>query len=139
MRRWACRRDVGPSTFATTFKQGLAQNLVPKVPPTIVGNETTDAIGLLCWLHRDAMITKLQSMVTESDGAVSASDRQIEEARLGALLLEAERLECAAIWAIEAKDGTIIDFRRDTSPQSLLGVRLVTRPHTIRDHTWACL
>jgi hypothetical protein len=53
-------------------------------------------------------------MVVEENGAVSQKDRELEEARIGALLLEAERRECACIWAAEAR-GKIIDFRANTS------------------------
>ena len=124
-----------PITFATTVKHGLAQNLDPKVPPTIVGYETVDTLGALCWMFRKEMIAKLQGMVTESDGAVSREDREIEEARIAGLLLEAERREAACIWAAEAKDGTIIDFRSTTAPQAAIGVRLVTRPHAPQSGT----
>jgi hypothetical protein len=42
--------------------------------------------------------------------------------------LAAERSEVACIWTAEAQNNEIIDFRHDTSPQALLGVRLVNRP-----------
>ena len=120
-----------PIHFATTFSQGLAQNVDPKLTPAIVANEAIDSLGVLCWMFRSEMIAKLQGMVTESADAVSQKDREIEEARLGALLLEVERCECGAIWHAEAK-GELIDFRGTVSPQAVLGVTLVTRPPTPR-------
>jgi len=50
-----------------------------------------------------------------------------------ALLIE--RSECALIWHAEAKNNEIIDFRADTSPQSVLGVQLIHRPHVNRQGT----
>jgi hypothetical protein len=113
-------RFLEPVRFATTFSQGLAQNLDPKVPPRLVSNEAVDVLGTLCWLFRKEMITKLQGIVVEENDVVSQKDREIEEARIGGLLLEAKRRECACIWHAEAK-GETIDWRAGTSPQSLLG------------------
>jgi hypothetical protein len=70
----------------------------------------------------------MQGMVIESDGAVSQKDREVREAEISELMLEAERREIACIWHAEER-GEIIDFRASKLPQSLLGVRLVVRPH----------
>ena len=106
-----------PVRFGQVVSHVLARNVNPEVPPAIVGSEAVDTFGTLCWMFRSEMIAKLQGMVTESDGAVSQQDREVEEARLGTLLLETERRECAAIWAADAS-GTVIDFRPGTSPQA---------------------
>ena len=53
-----------------------------------------------------------------------------------ALLIE--RSEVALILAAEAK-GEIIDYRANTTPQALLGVRLVSAPYRAPDqdgHSW---
>jgi hypothetical protein len=117
-----------PVKFATAYSQKLAPSLDPKAPPAIVGSEAIDSLGLLCWMFRSEMIAKLQGMVTENRAAISQSEREAREAQIGGLMLEAERAECSLIFHAERK-GEIIDFRVDTSPQALLGVRLVTRPH----------
>ena len=53
--------------------------------------------------------------------------REEMEAQISSDMLMIERSECALIWAAEEK-GETIDFRADTSPQALLGLRLVNRP-----------
>jgi hypothetical protein len=121
-------RFLEPIRFATTFSHRLAENLDPKVPPTLIGSETTDILGTFCWMFRQELITKLQAMAPENDGEVSKRDREVQEAQLSEQILEIERREVACIWAAEAR-GEIIDFRADTSPQSLLGVCLAFRPH----------
>jgi hypothetical protein len=71
---------------------------------------------------------------------LSQQQRERMEAQIMADALLAERGECSLIWAAEAA-GEIIDFRFDTTPQSLLGVRLVNRRRaslsgTSPEHAW---
>jgi hypothetical protein len=49
------------------------------------------------------------------------------EAQISSDMLAIERAECALIWHAEA-NGEVIDFRSDTSPMAVLGVRLLTAP-----------
>jgi hypothetical protein len=59
--------------------------------------------------------------------ALSQQQREEAEAQIGSDMLMIERAEIACIWAAEAQ-GEIIDFRADTSPQAVIGVRLVNQP-----------
>jgi hypothetical protein len=45
-------------------------------------------------------------------------------------------MRVACVWAAAAQ-GKIIDFRADTSPQALLGIRLVNRPRAVASGTRA--
>ena len=65
--------------------------------------------------------------VADDQAALSQQQREEAEAQIMADALMIERAECSVIWHAEAK-GEVIDFRADTSPQALLGVRLVTGP-----------
>jgi hypothetical protein len=58
-----------------------------------------DILGLFCWMHRSELISKLQAMIAEGDGAISQEAREVEEARIGGLLLEISRKEAACILA----------------------------------------
>jgi hypothetical protein len=49
------------------------------------------------------------------------------EAQIMADALLIERSECALIWHAEAK-GETINFRSETTPMAVLGLRLVNRP-----------
>jgi hypothetical protein len=49
------------------------------------------------------------------------------EAQIMADTLMIERAECGLIWAAEAQ-GEVIDFRSDTTPMAVLGLRLVNQP-----------
>jgi hypothetical protein len=55
------------------------------------------------------------------------------EPRISSDMLAIERAECALIWYAEA-NGEVIDFRSDTSPMAVLGVRLVTAPRAPTRH-----
>jgi hypothetical protein len=92
--------------------------------------ETTDTLGLLCWLFKDELLAKINAgldEVADDKAALSQQQREQMEAQISSDVLAIERAEVACIWAAEAA-GEILDFRSATSPQSLLGVRLVNRP-----------
>jgi hypothetical protein len=65
----------------------------------------------------------------DDKAALSEQQREDVEAQISSDMLAIERLEVAYIWHAEAAKGETIDFRGDTSPQSLLGVRLINQPH----------
>jgi hypothetical protein len=98
--------------------------------PALAFTETTDTLGLLCWLFKDELLAKINAAIDEiADDKVALSQAQREqmEAQISSDALAIERSECALIWHAEAR-GEVIDFRADTSPQSLLGLTLVNRP-----------
>ncbi len=62
--------------------------------------------------------------VADDKHALSQPQREQMEAQISGDMLAIERSECALIWHAEAK-GEVLDLRGDTTPQPLLGVRLV--------------
>jgi hypothetical protein len=119
-----------PISFATTVRTTLVRGTDK---PATVAIEATDAVGLLCWVLRDELLAKINAALDEAaddKAALSQQQREEMEAQIMHDVLMIERSEVACIWAAEAQ-GAVIDFRGDTSPQSLLGVRLVAAPRAV--------
>jgi hypothetical protein len=94
--------------------------------------EVPDAVALVAWLHKDALIAALdREIASEADdkSALSHEARQTAEAETMGDLLDIERQEAALVWQAQAQ-GLPIEHRADISPLALLGVRLVTIPRT---------
>jgi hypothetical protein len=92
--------------------------------------ETADAVALICWLHRDAMIAKLDAEIsTEADdgAALSHEARQKAEAEVMGDLLDIERQEAALVFAAW-EHGLACEHRSDCSQLAILQVQLVTVP-----------
>jgi hypothetical protein len=92
--------------------------------------EVADAVALVAWLHRDALIAALdREIASESDdkSALSHADRELRTAEVMGDLLDIERQEAALTWSA-MEQGLPIEHRSDISPLALLGVRLVTVP-----------
>ena len=80
---------------------------------------------------RDQMLAKINAGIDEvadDKAALNRQQREEAEAQIGSDVLAIERAEVSLILAAEAQNNEIIDFRADTSPQALLGVRLVNQP-----------
>jgi hypothetical protein len=104
--------------------------------PALAFSESVDALGVLCWLFRDQMLAKINAeidAIADDKHALDQQQREQMEAQISADMLAVERMEVAMIFAAEAK-GEIIDFRADTAPQAVLGVRLVQAPYRAPDH-----
>ena len=117
-----------PVRFATTITQAMVTGA-----PAVVSTESVDVLGLLCWLWRDEIVSKVCAAVDEiSDDKNSLGEAQREEreAQISSDELEIHRRICALIWHVEAAQGEIVDFAADTPPEALLGVRLVNQPRT---------
>jgi len=74
----------------------------------------------------DGMIAALDKAIdaaSDDDAALSREQREVQEAQIMADMLAIERKECALIFEAE-RQGSIIHFRNDCSPQAVLGVRL---------------
>ena len=85
---------------------------------------TPDALAILCWLHRDAMIERLASEVdrfADDANALSDEQRATFKADLSAQILRCERREEALIEQAEA-NGLTIARREDASWVAVLGV-----------------
>jgi hypothetical protein len=71
--------------------------------------------------------TRRPRQSADDKAALSQQQREEMEAQIMADTLMIERSECALIWHAEAQ-GETIDFRSDTTPMALLGLRLVNQP-----------
>jgi len=106
-------------------------------------SEQPDVLGLICWLHKDALIAALDREIdAESDDKVALSHeaRQKAEAEMMGDLLAVERDECALVWQAQAQ-GLPVEHRSDINPLALLGIVLVTAPRadvpgTSAGHAW---
>ena len=108
--------------------------------------QVPDTLALVAWLHRDALIKKLdEEIASEADdkAALTHQARQERSAEVMSDLLAVERDESALVWTAQAQ-GALIEHRPDISPLALLGVALVTAPRsdapgTSREHAWTVL
>jgi len=84
------------------------------------GGQQIDALALMCWAHRDAILAAFDAELaeaTDDQGAMADQERGAREIELRAKLLEIERAEVAAVEAA----GTL-RHRADLDPRALLGV-----------------
>jgi hypothetical protein len=98
--------------------------------PALAFTEVPDAVALMAWLHKDALIKRLDAEIdTESDDPASLShaDREARTAETQADLLDVERTEAAFVFQAQAQ-GLPCEHRGDISPVALLALRLVTVP-----------
>ena len=115
-----------PVSFATTITQAMVTGA-----PAVVSTQSVDVLGLVCWLWREEIISKMWAAVDEiSDDKNSLGQAQREEmeAQISSDELEIHRRICALIWHAEAAQGETIDFAASTPPQAVLGVQLVNQP-----------
>jgi hypothetical protein len=91
-------------------------------------SEQADALALFAWLHKDALIKRLDAEIdAESDdaAALSHADREVRTAEVMGDLLAVERDEAWCVWrAIDER--LPVEHRSDISPLALLQCRLVT-------------
>ncbi len=116
-----------------TFPMLSLSSLVHGEKPALAFTQTVDVLGVLCWLFKDQMLAKISAgldEISDDKAALSQQQREEMEAEISASVLAIERAEVACIWAAEAQNNEILDFRADTSPQAVLGVRLVNQPRT---------
>lgn len=87
-----------------------------------------DTAALFCWLHRDALVARLDAEIaSEADDRSALSHEKRGEAEAEALveILATERDECALVWRAQS-EGISIEHRADVSVAALLSLRLVT-------------
>jgi hypothetical protein len=93
-------------------------------------SETADAVALVAWLHKDALIKRLDAEIdTEADdkAALSHEQRAKAEAETMGDLLDIERQEATLVRQAQAQ-GLPCEFRADCSPLAILQVQLITVP-----------
>ena len=114
----------GDIEFPTLRLRALVHNATPGA---VVFHEAADTVALTCWLHKDALIKRLDAEIDAEADDKNALSPEMREQRAAAVqldLLAAERSESAAVWASEGQ----IEHRSDISVPALLGVRLVCAP-----------
>jgi hypothetical protein len=98
--------------------------------PSIAFAEVHGVLPVIAWLHRDALIARLDAEIdAEADdaGALTHEERQRQEAEVMGDLLEIERQEAAVVW--RAMDERLpVEHRADCSPLAILQCRLITAP-----------
>ena len=125
-RRFVMEANAATTGFPSLQLRAMVHNATPGA---VAFHEATDVVGLLAWLHRDALIAALEREIDAEgdDGSLSHEERQQREAEAQGDLLDIERQEAALTWQAQA-EGLPVEFRSDCAPQAILGVRLVTAP-----------
>jgi hypothetical protein len=116
----------GKIEFATMRQQSEVHG----AERTLAFHQAPDVVGLLAWLHRDALIKRLDALIdAESDdaAAMTLEARQQRDAEVQSDLLDCEMQEAALTWrAIEER--LPVEFRPECAPQAILGCRLTVAP-----------
>jgi hypothetical protein len=90
--------------------------------------EVPDTLALVAWLHKDALIKRLDAEIdAEADDGASLSHEAREKAESEVMgdLLAVERDECGLVFSAQSQ-GLPIEFRPDISPIAILGLTLIT-------------
>ena len=95
---------------------------------TVVGWQQPDVLALVCWLHKDAIVARLDAEIAaESDdrAALTHEAREKAVAEVATDMLAVEREEC--FWLFEALSQNLpTPLRVDVDPLALLGLQLRT-------------
>ncbi|MGJ5180393.1 hypothetical protein ACQR16_24495 [Bradyrhizobium oligotrophicum] len=112
----------------TMQRLGLAA-IVGKTGDQIVGNamgEVIDTAALFVWLHRDALVARLEreiDAITDDVAALSPQDRERKLSEIAQDKLAIERSEASLVWSLQ-RDGLPVEHRTDADPRAVLGVEL---------------
>lgn len=96
-------------------------------PPVIVAWSQLDALGLVAWLHQDALVKRLSAEIdaaADDGAALSIADRKKRETELLSEIAGTRRQIAALIRAAEA-EGIAVEFDDDTPPETILGVVVI--------------
>ena len=110
--------------------QSLTSTVYNAQPGAVAFAEVSDAVALVAWLHKDALIAALdREIASEADdkAALSHEARQKAEAEVQGDLLAIERDECALVWQARSEN-LPAEHRADVSVVALLSITLVTAP-----------
>jgi hypothetical protein len=92
--------------------------------------EVSDAVALVAWLHKDALIKRLDAEIdgeADDKAALSHDARQQREAVAMGDLLAIERDESALVWrAMEER--LPAEHRSDCAPAAVLGLQVIATP-----------
>jgi hypothetical protein len=90
--------------------------------------EVPDTVALFAWLHRDALVKRLDAEIDgEADDAAALTHeaRQKAEAVVMGDLMSVERDESALVWQAQAQN-LPVEHRSDCAPAAILQVQLMT-------------
>jgi hypothetical protein len=100
-----------PATVLASLVRGT------ETPALAFADDIPDVLAIMCWALRDQLLalsnTELDE-VADDKVAMDQKQRDIALAQINADMLANERAECSAIWAAEARNNEILDFRPDT-------------------------
>lgn len=108
---------------------GLA-GIVAKTGDQLAGNamaEIVDMTALFAWLHKDALIARIEQEIdgiADDTSALSPQDREQCLAQIDADRLAIERQEAALVWRLQA-DGLPVEHRTDADARAVLAVDLI--------------
>jgi hypothetical protein len=132
----------GPLSFATQRLQTTMYGENHSQQHTF--GEVNDSTALICWLHRDEIVRRLEkeidAEVDPNSTPLSYQQREQHNAEIGADILAVEREEAAAVW-LAMSHGLPAEHRADCSPLAILQIRLVTvtnghAPETSTPHAY---
>ena len=92
--------------------------------------EVPDTVALIAWLHKDALIKRLDELIgAEADdgAALSHEARQQAEAEVQGDLLAVEREESFFVWQAQAQN-LPVEHRFDCDPRAILQIELLVTP-----------
>jgi hypothetical protein len=117
-----------PIGFATQ----TVKSMVHTEQRALAFSEVINCAGLVAWIFERELIAKVTAEIKQAarDGeALDEKQRAAQETALLEQMAECEYAECGLIWDAESR-GDLLDFRHNTTPAALLGVRSVvgTRP-----------
>jgi hypothetical protein len=114
------------------------KSMVPSEQPQLAFAEVPDTIALFAWLHKDALIKRLDAEIdAEADdpASLSVGDREIRTAEAMGDLLDVESQEASLTWSA-MEQNLPVEFRADCSPLAILQVRA---DHRSCNSRWGCL
>ena len=109
------KQSVRVNVLGEMLSQGL---------PQIQGRgfaEVAETVGLMAWLHRDALIAAIDAeidAVADDEHALTDADRAMKTKQLSDQLLTTERAECDLVAVTRGQ----IDYSDNVDPRALLGL-----------------
>lgn len=119
----AAIEGVGPVKFR---EQLLQMQTATPAGPGVTAHSMPDVLGLFAYVHRDALMQKLEADLTEladDEGTLTDEEKAKREQQLHIEILEAERAEEAIIEELELS-GLPVARRDNADPRAVLGIEL---------------
>jgi hypothetical protein len=120
--------ETNPEWPSLSLRVGLSASVaMAQATHPVVGlghADHADALALVAWLHRDALIARIETEIDDyADDAKALTDeeRAAKVAKIKSTILAAEREEEAIIRLIE-RDGAEFERRVDADPRAVLSI-----------------